>query len=169
MTKLVRNLAAQSQQQQQQEGQLMLGPDGQPLPNQYQQPRVPINPDDLQFCRVLYDYPPPDKPSVKNAMDLAVRTGDPVALLSKNDPSGSPSEWWQCRTRDHRIGYLPSVYLEPIVKKPVEQIEGHSRVNTLSSVIGGKAGSENSSRASSLRSDGKGKEKEKVGVVGKRR
>ena len=95
-------------------------------------------------------------------MDLTVKAGDPVALLSKNDPSGNPSDWWQCRTRDHRIGYLPSVYLEHIVKKPVEQIEGHSRVNTLSSVIGGKDGSENSSRASSLRFESKGKEKEKA-------
>ena len=99
-------------------------------------------------------------------MELSVKANDIVAVLSKADPMGNESEWWQCRARDHSVGYLPVVYLEPILKKPVEQIEAHSRVNTLSSVLGGGGGKEESdgSRANSL--EGGLKQKEKV-LVGK--
>ncbi len=33
---------------------------------------------------------------------------------------GNPSDWWQCRARDGRMGYLPGVYLDPIQRKPKE-------------------------------------------------
>ncbi|KAG8527097.1 uncharacterized protein KY384_008526 [Bacidia gigantensis] len=167
MTKLIRSLDAQNQQQQQQqqqqpEGSVILGSDGRPLPDQYQgQPRqLPIDPSNLEFCRVLYDYPPPNQPQLDKGMDLSVKANDLVAILSKDDPMGQPSEWWQCRTRDHQVGYLPSVYLKPFIKKPVEQIEGHSRVNTLSSVLGGGKEDENlESRANSLKVEAKEKER----------
>ena len=156
MTKVLRSLVAQTQQQH--EGQLGLGPDGQSLPDQYQQRQLPIDPSQLEFYKVLYDYPPSNHPSTQNSLEISVKADDLVALLSKDDPSGKPSEWWQCRTRDHQIGYLPSVYLKPFVKKPVEQIEGHSRVNTLSSVLGDKGGVI-SSRTNSLKAEDKGEEK----------
>ena len=99
---------------------------------------------------------------MQNSMELSVKTNDLVAVLSKTDPTGNPSEWWQCRTRNHSVGYLPGVYLKPFVRKPVEQIEAHSRVNTLSSVIGGAKDHTQSSRANSLKVETK--EKEKVGT-----
>ena len=40
-----------------------------------------------------------------------------AAILGKSDPLGNPSEWWKCRARDGRIGYLPSTFLE-LMRKP---------------------------------------------------
>ena len=161
MSKFIRSLAAQTQQNQlETEGQLILGPDGQPLPNQYQeqQRQLPIDPSKLEFCRVLYDYPPPGQPPLQSSMEISVKANDFVAVLSKTDPTGNLSEWWQCRTRDHNVGYLPGVYLKPLVKKPVEQIEAHSRVNTLSSVIGEARDGPEPNRANSLKVEAKEKE-----------
>lgn len=73
--------------------------------------QVPIDPRKLDFCRVVYDYTPAPNSA---GMDLAVKKGDFVAVLSKTDPMGNPSEWWRCRARDGKQGYLPSPYLEPI-------------------------------------------------------
>jgi len=53
-------------------------------------------------------------------MDLEVKKGDFVAVLSKTDPAGHPSEWWRCRARDGKQGYLPSPYLEPI-QRPAQR------------------------------------------------
>lgn len=97
-------------------------------------------------------------------MELSVKANDIVAVLSKSDPVGNDSDWWQCRARDHSVGYLPGVYLKPILKKPVEQIEAHSRVNTLSSLLGGGKDESDGSRANSL--EGGLKQKQKV-MVGK--
>ncbi|KAK8122338.1 peroxisomal membrane protein PAS20 [Apiospora sp. TS-2023a] len=64
----------------------------------------------LEFCRVLYDFAPQ---TGAQGTDLAVKKGDFVAVLSKNDPqTGAPSEWWKCRSRDTRVGWLPSTFLE---------------------------------------------------------
>ena len=155
MTKLVRSMVAQSQQQQ--DGQPILGPDGQPLPDQFQQRQLPMDPSKLEFCKVLYDYPPANQPPLLSQVDIKVKADDLVAVLSKTDPAGNASDWWQCRTRDHQIGYLPGLYLEPFIKKPVEQIETHSRVNTLSSVLGGEDDAEGSSRSNSLKVEAKSK------------
>ena len=73
--------------------------------------QVPIDPKKLDFCRVLYDYMPTPQ---SGGMDLEVKKGDFVAVLSKTDPMGNASEWWRCRARDGKMGYLPSPYLEPI-------------------------------------------------------
>ena len=161
MSKFIRSLAAQTQKiEQANEGQLILGPDGQPLPDHYQgqQRQLPIDPSKLEFCRVLYDYPPPSQPSLPNSMELSVKADELVVVISKTDAMGNPSEWWQCRTRNHNIGYLPGVYLKPFVKRPLEQIEAHSRVNTLSSVIGESKNGADPSRANSLKVEAKGKE-----------
>ena len=48
----------------------------------------------------------------------------------------NPSEWWRCRARDSRVGYLPSPYLETIQRKPAQQAitagsPSDSRTNTM--------------------------------------
>ncbi|KAJ9625923.1 Peroxisomal membrane protein PAS20 [Taxawa tesnikishii (nom. ined.)] len=87
----------------------------------------PIDPSKLDFCRVLYDFMPEANPNIANGVDLAVQKGDLVAVLSKTDPMGNPSEWWQCRARDGRKGYLPSNYLETIQRKQQAQITSGSQ------------------------------------------
>ncbi|KAF3906233.1 hypothetical protein ABW20_dc0101970 [Dactylellina cionopaga] len=65
----------------------------------------------LDFCKVLYDFTPENP-----AVELEAKKGDLVAVLSKLDPLGNASQWWKCRTKDARIGYLPEPYLEPLVR-----------------------------------------------------
>lgn len=153
MTKLIRSLARQNQQNQYNpDGRLILGPDGQPLPDQ--QPHQPIDPSKLDFCRLLYDYTPESKTQGQQpteCIDLEVKKGDLVAVLSKSDAMGNASEWWRCRARDGRVGYLPGVYLEAIKRKPQpREIEDGGRVNTISSLVGGGSSSGDGSRANSL-------------------
>lgn len=70
---------------------------------------APLDPSQLEFCRVLYDFTPQDP---AQGTDLAVKKGDFIAVLGKTDPNGVPSEWWRCRARDGRVGWLPSTFLE---------------------------------------------------------
>ncbi|KAK1528848.1 Pex13 protein [Colletotrichum costaricense] len=96
----------------------------------------PLDPSKLDYCRLLYDYAPQPGNAVKD-VDMEVRKGDLVAVLSKSDPIGNPSEWWRCRARDGRTGYLPSTYLEVIKRpgQPLAAIKGapsdSSRSNSL--------------------------------------
>ncbi|UQC88037.1 Pex13 protein [Colletotrichum lupini] len=96
----------------------------------------PLDPSKLDYCRLLYDYAPQPGNAVKD-VDMEVRKGDLVAVLSKSDPIGNPSEWWRCRARDGRTGYLPSTYLEVIRRpgQPLAAIKGapsdSSRTNSL--------------------------------------
>lgn len=83
----------------------------------------PINPNKLEFCRALYDFTPNTN---MQGMDLSVKKGDFVAVLSKSDPMGNASEWWKCRSRDGRTGYLPGIYLETIQRKQTAQITSGS-------------------------------------------
>jgi peroxin-13 len=121
MGKLIRALARSQEAEQLRQQQLMasqaggseliMNPaTGQPEP-------APIDPRKLDFCRVLYDYTPQQQ---SNGIDLAVKKGDLVAVLSKTDPMGNASEWWRCRARDGKVGYLPSPYLETIQRRPVQ-------------------------------------------------
>lgn len=155
MTKLIRSLARQNEQQNQQNpnGRMILGPDGQPLPDQ--QPHQLIDPSKLDFCKLLYDYIPESmiqgQPPT-SGIDLEVKKGDLVAVLSKSDPMGNASEWWRCRARDGRVGYLPGVYLDGIQRKQQpKEIEDGGRVNTMSSLANGSDGS----RANSLKVEAK--------------
>jgi peroxin-13 len=84
----------------------------------------PLDPTKLEFCRALYDFTPNAN---MQGMDLAVKKGDMVAVLSKTDPMGNASEWWKCRSRDGRMGYLPGIYLETIQKKQPAQITSGSQ------------------------------------------
>lgn len=93
----------------------------------------PVDPSKLEFCRLLFDF----VPQSNNGMELDAKKGDLVAVLTKNDPAGQPSEWWQCRARDGRQGYLPSTYLE-VLKRPgqeIKQIKGvdSTRTNSMTS------------------------------------
>ena len=154
MTKLIRSLARQNEQQNQYnpDTRLILGPDGHPLPDQ--QVPQPIDPSKLDFCKLLYDYTPESMTQGQpptTGIDLEVKKGDLVAVLSKSDPMGNASEWWRCRARDGRVGYLPGVYLEGIQRKPQpREIEDGGRVNTMSSLANGSEGS----RANSLKVEG---------------
>jgi peroxin-13 len=112
-------------------GQIQTGPDGQPIPQQ-------IDPSKLDFCKVLYDFTPETGAAVQG-VDLEVKKGDLVAVLSKSDLMGNPSEWWRCRARGGRIGYLPGVYLE-VARRPGQPIaeirsasQNGSRTNSLTS------------------------------------
>lgn len=84
----------------------------------------PIDPNKLEFCRALYDFTPNAN---MQGMDLSVKKGDMVAVLSKSDPMGNASEWWKCRSRDGRMGYLPGIYLETIQRKQPAQITSGSQ------------------------------------------
>jgi peroxin-13 len=124
MSKLIKALAASQEEEQRRlaaSGQIQFGPDGQPIPQQ-------IDPSKLDFCRVLYDFTPESGAAVQG-VDLEVRKGDLVAVLSKSDPMGNPSEWWRCRARDGRMGYLPAVYLEAARKpgQPIGEIKSASQ------------------------------------------
>ena len=146
MTKLIRALAAsQEAEQQKQLANAPYGAEG----------GQPLDPSKLDFCKVLYDYQPQLQPGQQpqEGIDLAVNKGDLVAVLSKTDPAGNTSEWWRCRARDGRMGYLPSPYLETIQRRPQQaQIAaksnqsspGQSRVNTMT-------GTNPNSRANSMK------------------
>ncbi|KAK1807537.1 Peroxisomal membrane protein PAS20 [Friedmanniomyces endolithicus] len=121
MSKLIRTLAASQEDEQQKQF---------------------ANAPKLDFCRVLYDYTPHQPPGHQFAegIEITVKKGDLVAVLSNTDPMGQPSEWWRCRARDAQVGYLPSPYVEIIQRKfPPGQIAAkshasspaHSRVNTM--------------------------------------
>ena len=145
-----RRLASQDPTQQ-----LLLGPDGRPLPpDQQPQTHQPLDPSKLDFCRLLYDYTPensgqPPTPGV----DIEVKKGDLVAVLSKTDPMGNESQWWRCRARDGRVGYLPSPWLETIQRRreiaaAPNSAEGGGRAQTMTSTDAG-------SRTQSLKAMGK--------------
>lgn len=96
------------------------------------QMQVAIDPSRLEFCRLLWDFTPPQRgdraaggAGLIDGVDLEVKKGDLVAVLSKLDPStGQPSQWWRCRVRDGRQGYLPSNYLQtlrPASAQPASQ------------------------------------------------
>lgn len=119
----------------------------------------PLDPSKLDFCRVLYDFTPEANPQTVAGVDLAVKKGDLVAVLSKTDPLGNPSEWWQCRARDGRKGYLPAPYLETIQRRPAAaQITSGSqagspagsRAQTMTSSVGSLGNKFDTSRSNTM-------------------
>ncbi|OAQ76195.1 Pex13 protein [Purpureocillium lilacinum] len=126
MSKMIRTLSASHEEEERR------------LQQQALQSQQPVDPSKLEFCRLLYDFLP--QPNTNASMELEARKGDLVAVLSKNDPAGQPSEWWQCRSRDGRQGYLPATYLE-VLKRPgqeVKQIKAagdDSRTNSITSAV----------------------------------
>lgn len=134
MGKLIRALASSQEEEAKRQQQLAVGPNGEPAAQ-----NAALDPSKLDFCRVLYDYTPEAQNTA--GVDLAVSKGDLVAVLSKSDPMGNPSEWWRCRARDGSVGYLPSPYLEAIQRKPTQQaIAGASTPSSrTSTMVGTKA------------------------------
>lgn len=136
MGKFIRALARTQDAALAAQGPLAVGPDGRPLPlplplpppgehqqGQQQGQQQVLDPTQLDFCRVLYDFSPETAATGGQAtagIDIAVAKGDLVAVLSKCDPVGQPSEWWRCRARDGRVGYLPGVFLEVVRRRPRE-------------------------------------------------
>ncbi|KAF4985524.1 hypothetical protein FDECE_16506 [Fusarium decemcellulare] len=125
MSKMIRTLAASQEEEQKR------------LQAQAIESQQPMDPSKLEFCRLTFDF----LPQPNTGMELEARKGDLVAVLSKNDPSGNPSEWWQCRSRDGRQGYLPSTYLE-VLKRPAQEpkkikaaASESSRTNSITSSI----------------------------------
>ncbi|KAL4957863.1 endoplasmic reticulum Oxidoreductin 1-domain-containing protein [Aspergillus filifer] len=123
MGKLIKSLARSQEAQRQK---MMVGANGEPA-------QAALDPSKLDFCRVLYDYTPESQET--NGIDLAVKKGDIVAVLSKSDPMGNASEWWRCRARDGRVGYLPGPYLETIQRKPQQAITSGSEAASRSSTM----------------------------------
>lgn len=138
MGKLIKALA-KSQEERDAQAQAMQGPNG--------QQNGSLDPSKLDFCRVLYDYPPQEALASGNfnqGLDLEVKKGDLVAVLDKSDPEGNAqnqneSQWWRCRARDGRSGYLPAVYLETIQRRPQGAITAGSasRANTMPASVSG--------------------------------
>lgn len=123
MTKMIRSMAASHEEEERKRLQIQA---------------QPIDPSRLEFCRVLWDFSPESRgEAVVQGVDLEVKKGDLVAVLSKTDPLGNQSDWWRCRSRDGRMGYLPSTFLE-VAKRPVAAIKAtsssdSSRANSLTS------------------------------------
>jgi peroxin-13 len=169
MGKLIRALAHSQEaeeirRRQQEMSGAVVGPNGQLV--HPSDPQAIIDPSKLDFCRLLYDYNPPSQaPGAAAGIDLSAKKGDLVAVLSKTDPMGNPSEWWRCRARDGSVGYLPSPYLETIQRRqpaagaPQGQITAGSapgsRTATLKTVYSGN-GREGEGRSKSLSSVGVG-------------
>ena len=124
-------------------------------------PQAAVDPNKLEFCRALYDFTPDTNMS---GMDLAIKKGDMVAVLSKSDPMGNASEWWKCRSRDGRMGYLPGIYLETIQRKQPAQITSGSQSG---SPAGSRAQTMTSSSATSRTATMTGKPVEGPKVEGK--
>lgn len=127
MSKMIRALAASHDEEERR------------LQQQALEAQQPVDPSKLEFCRLLYDFVPP---ATSSGMELQAHKGDLVAVLTKNDPAGSPSEWWQCRSRDGRQGYLPSTYLE-VLRRPGHEVKAikatpasdSSRANSMTSAV----------------------------------
>lgn len=114
----------------------------------------PLDPSKLDFCRVIYDFTPDANAQSVQGVDLAVKKGDLVAVLSKTDPLGNPSEWWQCRARDGRKGYLPAPYLETIQRRQQAQLTSGSQsgspVGSRAQTMTSTAASDPSSRSNTM-------------------
>ncbi|KAI8067803.1 Peroxin 13, N-terminal region-domain-containing protein [Gongronella butleri] len=103
MHKLIQRISNNQQLQQQQQQQLM-GMNGQ---------NGQIDPSKLEFARAMYDF------TAESPMELNLKKGDIVAILSKTDPNtNQPSQWWRGRLRDGTMGVFPCNYCEIVQKGP---------------------------------------------------
>ncbi|KAJ5555750.1 Peroxin 13 [Penicillium sp. DV-2018c] len=153
MGKLIQTMA-RNQEEEAKRRQQLVGPNG--------ESGAAFDPSKLDFCRVLYDYTPETQEA--NGIDLAVKKGDIVAVLSKSDPMGNASEWWRCRARDGRVGYLPGPYLETIQRRPGQQaITAGSEPGTRTSTMKGDPVAEG--RTQSLSSLSKPELTSKIGDI----
>ncbi|CAO3584106.1 unnamed protein product [Absidia cylindrospora] len=107
MHKLIQRISSNQQLQQQhmqQQQQQMMG-----MPDAAGQ----IDPSKLEFARATYDF------TAESPMELNMKKGDIVAILSKTDPNtNAPSQWWRGRLRDGTMGMFPANYVEIVQKGP---------------------------------------------------
>lgn len=83
------------------------------------QPNQQIDPSKLEFARALYDFTP-ENPQ----MEVTLKKGDLMAIMSKQDSLGRDSEWWKVRTKSGDIGYVPFNYIEIIRRqKKIERVQ----------------------------------------------
>ncbi|KAK9701949.1 Peroxisomal membrane protein PAS20 [Basidiobolus ranarum] len=68
-------------------------------------------PQDVEFARAMYDF------NGDNTVELNLKRGDVIAILSKVDSNGQTSDWWRGRLRSGQIGIFPSNYVEILEKK----------------------------------------------------
>ncbi|TPX15519.1 uncharacterized protein E0L32_004499 [Thyridium curvatum] len=139
MSKVIKTLAASHEEEERRRMALQ----------QQQQQQAVVDPAKLEFCRVVYDFTPEQGAAAVPGVDLAVRKGDFVAVLSKADPLGNPSEWWRCRTRDGRQGYLPGSFLGP-PQRPGQPVAAIKAAAAASSTAASEDGA--TTRADSLTS-----------------
>lgn len=93
---------AQQQQQMQQQGGIAADPNMLP---------AKIDPSKLEFARAMYDF------NAESPMELTLKKGDIIAILSKTDPvTNAVSQWWRGRLRDGRMGMFPANYVEIVQK-----------------------------------------------------
>ncbi|CAG8457323.1 4024_t:CDS:2 [Ambispora leptoticha] len=78
-----------------------------------------VSPQNLEFCRALYDF------QAESPVELSFKRGEIIAILSKTDAWGQPSEWWRGRVRNGSQGLFPSNYVE-IINKGGGSISGDS-------------------------------------------
>lgn len=78
---------------------------------------APLDPNNLQFAKALYEFNP-ENPQ----MELELKPGELVAVLSTVDPTGNESQWWKVRSRQGKIGYVPANFLQVIERKKPEAI-----------------------------------------------
>ena len=102
MSKLIRSLTAKEEQERKRIADLQA----------QQAAGEVIDPQKLEFARAAYDFQPGNE-----QMELALRKGELVAVLAKTDPMGNSSQWWRGRSRDGKIGYFPSNYVEVVPRK----------------------------------------------------
>ncbi|KAI5300382.1 endoplasmic oxidoreductin-1 [Ascosphaera pollenicola] len=160
MGKLVKALARKQERNQQEQQSMLVGMGA--MPGTPTSAAQQIDPSRLDFCRVMYDYTP--DPAVSTAgVDLAVKKGDLVAVLSRTDPMGNPSEWWKCRARDGSMGYLPSPYLETIQRKMLQQGGGGSTPSSRTGTM--TAGAEDKANALTTEKEGKPAVQGKMGDI----
>ncbi|ORZ10811.1 Peroxin 13, N-terminal region-domain-containing protein [Absidia repens] len=72
-----------------------------------------IDPAKLEFARATYDF------TAESPMELNLKKGDIVAILSKTEPTtNATSQWWRGRLRDGTMGMFPANYVEIVQKGP---------------------------------------------------
>jgi len=56
----------------------------------------------IEFARCLYDF------QAQSPMELDIKKGDIIAIISKLDQNGQPSQWWKGRLQHGPTGIFPS-------------------------------------------------------------
>lgn len=108
MHKLIKLISSSQKLQQQQQLALQGGPNGAAAAAAA---GSGIDPAKLEFARAVYDF------TSESQMELTLKKGDIVAIISKIDPAtNTTGQWWRGRLRDGTMGMFPANYVEIIQK-----------------------------------------------------